>query len=121
MRYALLVILNLPIIFLAFVNFITQYKLRKIEKSRFRRQMTIWSIILLVLIFSFPLYNISIGQPILESDKLDLFDVFQTTAIIYMIYFINNQHRKIEQNERLIRDLHQELSIRFSEAKNDKS
>ncbi|OGL23984.1 hypothetical protein A2791_03735 [Candidatus Saccharibacteria bacterium RIFCSPHIGHO2_01_FULL_46_30] len=121
MRYAILVLLNLPIIFFAFVNFITQYKLNKIEKSRFQRQMIIWTLILLILICSFPLYNLSIGRPLLESDKLDLLDIFQTTAIVYIIYVINNQRRKNEQNERLIRDLHQELSIRLSEAKNDKN
>ncbi len=121
MRYVLLVALNIPIILLAFINLITQYKLKKIDKTRFKRQITIWSAILALLIFSFPLYNASIGYPLLASDMLNLFDVFQTTAIIYILYFLNNQHRKIEQNEHLIRDLHQELSIKLSKQSNAKS
>ena len=121
MRYTLLVLLNLPIILLAFINFITQYKLNKIERSRFHRQLFIWLAILTVLIFSFPLYNMIMGRPLLQSDALDLLDIFQSTAIIYMIYFINNQQRKLEQSEHLIRNLHQELSIKLSISDHEKN
>lgn len=114
MRYVLLVLLNIPIILFAFINLITQYKLHKIEKNRFQRQLAAWTVILLVLICSFPIYNVSMGRPLLESNALDLFDIVQTTAIIYLLYFINHQHRKIELADRLVRDLHQELSIKLS-------
>ncbi len=83
--------------------------------------MVIWSVILIVLLCSFPVYNYSIGQPFLASDKLDLLGIFQTTAIIYIVYVINNQRRKIEQNEHLIRDLHQELSIKLSRTPNEQT
>lgn len=114
MRYLILVVLNLPIILLALMNIITQYKMKKVERRRFRFQVILWLIILTVLISSFPLYNYLTGKPPLDSSELSLFDIVQTTAIIYLIYIVNNQRRKIDQNERTVRDLHQELSILLS-------
>lgn len=115
MRYAILVFLNLPIILLALMNIITQYKLKKVERSRFRIQLTLWLIILVTLVSSFPLYNYLAGKSPLDSSELSLFDIVQSTAIIYLIYIVNEYRRKIERSERLMRDLHQELSIKLSE------
>jgi len=114
MRYIFLVILNLPITGLAMLNILTQYKLGKISKRRFTHQFIFWVVVLAALVLSFPLYNMSRNKPILESSKLSLIDIFESTIIIYLVYIINNHRRKIEQNERLIRDLHQEISIRLS-------
>ena len=117
MRYLILVLLNVPIILAALINIITQYKLRKVSVTRFRHQLIIWMVIMVVLIGSFPLYNISIGHTPLDSSELSLFDILQTTAIILLFYIANNQRQRIDQNERRLRDLHQELSIRLSNEK----
>lgn len=114
MRYLILVLLNLPVIFLAFLNILTQYKLKTISKARFRRQILLWLAILVVLIGSFPAYNMLTSKSLFDSNELTLFDIFQTTAIIYLIYIINHQRQKIEKSEKFVRDLHQELSIRLS-------
>lgn len=117
MRYITLVLLNVPIILAALVNIITQYKLRKVSTARFRHQLIIWLVIMVVLVCSFPMYNISLGHPPLDSSELSLFDILQTTAIILLFYIANNQRQRIDQNERRLRDLHQELSIRLSDEK----
>ena len=117
MRYAILVLLNIPIIALAFVNFITKYKMRKITKQRFKTQVLLWLSITVVLIGSFPIYNYLSGRAPLDSHELSLFDIIQTTAIILLFYVANSQRQKVEANERNLRDLHQELSIRLSEKK----
>ena len=120
MRYFLLVLLNLPIILVAFTNIITQYKTGKISSSRFRHQAILWSAVLFILICSFPIYNYLNGNPITSSGDLSLLDILVVTTVIYLIYIVNNQRRKIEQNEKTLRDLHQELSIKLSD-KNGKS
>lgn len=120
MRYTILVILNLPIILLAFLNIVTQFKLKRMSPSRFRHQVILWLAILVVLVCSYPAYNYLSGNPILSSGKLSLLDIVQTTTIVYLIYILNNQRRKIEHNERITRDLHQEISIILS-SKNGKS
>ena len=115
MRYIALIILNLPIVFFALLNIITQYKMYKMSQRRFIRQITLWAGILIVLVGSFPVYNIITQKPILDSTDLSFFDIAQTTAIVFLFYAANNQRRKIEQTERRLRDLHQELSIKLSE------
>lgn len=114
MRYLILIILSLPIILLALTNIVTQYKMKKVDKSRFRFQIILWLIILLVLVSSFPLYNYSIGKSAFDSSELSLFDIVQTAALIYLFYIANDHRRKIEQSEKTIRELHQEISIRLS-------
>lgn len=114
MRYIILLLLNLPIIFLALLNIVTQYKMHRITKARLRHQLTLWIIILVVLVSSFPLYNYLSGKPVLDSSELSLFDIVQTTAITFLLYAINHQRQQIERTERTLRDLHQELSIKLS-------
>ena len=114
MRYIILVLLNIPIILLALLNIITQYKMKRTSRRHFAKQLALWIIILLVLIGSFPLYNSIIGRPALDSTDLSAFDIIQTTVIVFLFYIINNQRRKTDQIERRLRDLHQELSIKLS-------
>lgn len=114
MRYLLLILLNLPIIILAFTNTLTQYKLGSITKSRFRHQAILWMVILIILLVSFPVYNYINSSPLFDAGSLSLFDIVEITVLIYLIYIVNNQRRKIEQNEKDFRRLHQEISIKLS-------
>jgi len=121
MRYLILLLLNVPIISIALLNLVTRFKLRKISKRRFRIQLILWAILLIILIFSFPFYNLITGNPILDSHELSLFDIVQTTAIIFLLYVINNMRQKIEWSEKTIRDLHQEISIKLAGINNGKN
>lgn len=114
MRYAVLILLNMPIVILALVNILTQYKMKLIGVRRFRHQILLWLFIMSILIASFPVYNLLGGKPVLDSGELSSFDIAQTTVLIYLIYIINNLRRKIERGERIVRDLHQEISIILS-------
>ncbi len=118
MRYIILVLLNLPIILLALINLITKYKLKKIPKQRFRSQLFIWLTLLIVLVSSFPVYNMISGREPLDAHELSLFDIVQTTAIIFLFYVINSQRQRTEQTEHRLQNLHRELSIKLS--KNNK-
>lgn len=114
MRYIILILINTPIVLLALLNLTTKYKLKRITKSRYRWQIIFWLILFTVLVASFPIYNIFTGRAALESSELSFFDIIQTTAIITLLYIINNQRQKTEQIEHRLRDLHQELSIILS-------
>lgn len=115
MRYIILVLLNLPVILLGLVNIITQYKLKSISHRRFKSQLILWLVLLVLLIGSFPVYNYLSGKPLTDSSELSLFDVVQTTAIVVLIYIVNTQRRHLEKNEKIVRELHQEISIKLSE------
>lgn len=114
MRYVILVLLNLPVILLGLVNILTQYKMRHVSVARFRHQVLLWLLILAILVGSFPLYNSLTSKPPLDSHELSSFDIAETTAIVYLIYIVNNHRRKLEQTEKTIRELHQEISIKLS-------
>lgn len=116
MRYLILVIINLPIVFLAFLNIITQYKMKRTDKERFIRQTLLWLIISLVLILAFPIYNLANGRAIFSSVELSFFDIAEITSIVFLFYTVNNQIRKLNNTERRLRDLHQEMSIILSES-----
>jgi hypothetical protein len=111
MRYIILILLNVPVVLLALLSFITKYKMRKITKKRFKTQIFIWSAILLVLVGSFPVYNYMVGRPLLDSHELSLFDIAQTTVMILLLYIVNTLRQKIQRTEKMLRDLHQNLSL----------
>lgn len=115
MRYLILIACNIPIIMLALLNIVTKYKLHKLSRDRFIFQLLLWLGILVVLIGSFPLYNHLQGKPTLDSIDLSSFDIVQTTTIVLLFYVVFNLRQHNEQNERRLRDLHQELSIKISE------
>ena len=115
MRYLILILLNLPIILIALMNIVTQYKLKKVSTGRFRHQIIIWLVMLVVLIGSFPVYNLLSGKPIFDSSELSLFDIVEITMIIVLFYAINNLRQTTEQQQQRLRELHQELSIRMSD------
>ena len=120
MRYLFLILLNVPIILLALVNIITQYKLGKVSRNRFRNQLVIWLMALIIIIGSFPIYNLLIGRAPLDSHELSLFDIVEITVIVLLIYAVNNQRQRADLTEKRLRNLHQELSIRLSEDESKK-
>ena len=80
-----------------------------------------WGVILAAILGAFPIYNLTIGRPALSSFSLSIFDIAEITAIIFIFYIVNNQIRKLNNTERRLRELHQELSIKLSEIKNEKN
>lgn len=113
MRYLVLLALTSPIIVLAFTNLLVSYKIRKISKRHFFKQLVVWIIITVALVSSYPVYNLLNDKPLFDSSLLSVFDIVQTTAIVYLFYVVNNHRRKIERYEKSFRELHQELSIKL--------
>jgi len=116
-RYLLLFIFNLPFILAALINIITQYKLRRINRSRFYIWLIVWSAILLGLLFAEPIYAWLFASGLTASDSLSLFDVVQITAIVVLFYIVNRMRLKLEVVERRLKNLHQELSIKLKTLK----
>jgi hypothetical protein len=118
-RYFLLLIFTLPFIFAAIINLVTQYKLGKINRTRFIVWILIWVTVLVGLIFTEPLYNWLFVNNLTVSESLSLFDVVQITAIVMLFYIVNRLRQKTEVIERKLRDLHQEISIKLSTKENN--
>lgn len=121
MRYLVLVLLNLPVVLLALINLVTRYKTGRISRRKFQWQILLWTVVTLVIVSSFPIYNLIVSREPFESSKLSSFDIVQTTVIVFLIYTINTLRQKLEWTETRLRDLHQELSIMLSGKHGDKS
>lgn len=117
-RYVLLLLLNIPFIVAGFISALTQFKLGKLSRRRFLAQTAVWCIILIGLILAEPLYTWLYSHDLTETEPLSLFDVIQITAIVILFYLANRARSKIEDMEKRLRDLHQELSIVLSEKPN---
>lgn len=120
-RYTLLLLLNLPFIIAAILSAITQYKLGKTTRKKLWMQIILWISVLIGLFVTRPLYEWLFSHQLTETEPLSLFDVVQITAIVIVFYIANRSRSRVEQLEKRMRDLHQELSIILSEdAKNEK-
>ena len=78
-------------------------------------QTTIWLTIFVGLAFTYQIYRFLFSNNLTQSEPLSLFDVMQITGVIVVLYMANRSRIKIENLERRVQDLHQELSIRLSE------
>ena len=113
-RYTLLLLLNLPFIVLSVIGAVTSYKLKHSTKKRLVVQIFIWLVVLIGLASAEYIYNWLFQHQLTQTEPLSLFDVIQITAIVIVFYIANRSHTKIENLEKRIQDLHQELSIRLS-------
>lgn len=116
-RYLLLLLLNLPFIFAALIGVVTRYKLGKSSKRRLVAQILVWTAIFFGLLLAEPLYEWLYSSKLTNTEPLSLFDVIQITAIVIIFYMANRTRARLENTEKRLNDLHQELSIRLSNKK----
>lgn len=113
-RYLLLFLLNLPLTLAGLLSVITRYKLKKISKKRYIFQSILWFLIALGLGLIYPIYNFLYSHELTNTEPLSLFDVIQITAIILLFYLSSRTRQKLDNAEKRLNDLHQELSIKLS-------
>jgi len=112
-RYLLLFLLNLPFIIAGLLNSLVTFKMKKISKTRFFLQTSLWIIILVGLAAAKPLYEWLFSNNLTVSEPLSVFDVIQITAIVIVFYIANRSMAKVSALEKRVQDLHQEISIKL--------
>ena len=117
-RYILLLLLNIPFITAALVSTFVGFKLNKVSKRRFIFTMLFWIVILIGLAFAEQIYGFLFSNNLTNTEPLSLFDVIQITAIVILLYFVNRSRTKVEELDKRVQDLHQEVSIRLSDGGN---
>jgi hypothetical protein len=123
-RYLILLILNLPFLVAGATNTTVAYKLKRISKRRFALQMLFWTLIFAGLAAAEPIYEFLFARNLTDTEPLSLFDVMQITGIVAVFSIAIRTRTKLENVERRLQDLHQELSIilsRDAETKKRKS
>jgi hypothetical protein len=113
-RYIILLILNGPFIVAGFVNALVSFKLRRMSRRRFALHAGFWLFILIGLATAQPIYQYLFSNKLTDTDSLSLFDVIQITGIVVICFLAVRTRTKVENLEKRVQDLHQELSIRLS-------
>lgn len=116
-RYLILVLLTLPLVLAAILGAIVEYKTGKLSRRSLVKQLIIWSVIFTGLACAEPIYNFLFSNGLTQTEPLSLFDIIQITGIIYVLFMANRTRIKLDNLERRVQDLHQELSIRLSDKK----
>lgn len=116
-RFLLLVLLNLPLIIAGMMGSLIDFKTGKITRTKFILLELLWLAILAGLVLAGPINNYLYEHHKINKNTLSLFDVIETTGIIYILFMANRARIKVDTLERRVQDLHQELSIRLSAKK----
>ncbi len=116
-RYTLLILLNVPLVVAGILNAVVTYKMRKTSRKRFLLRAALWFGIFVSLIFTESIYNFLFTHQLTQTEPLSLFDVIQITGIIITLFIATQVHSRVDNLERRIHDLHQELSIILSSRK----
>jgi hypothetical protein len=116
-RYLLLVLLNIPLVLVALISTLVDFKLGKSSTRKFIFQTFVWLTIIIGLLVVKPVYEFLFSHGLTQTEPLSLFDVVQITGIIITLFIANRSRVKVERLERKIQDLHQELAIKLSNYK----
>jgi len=119
-RYLILFALNAPFIAAGLLGSLVEYKLKKISRQKYLVQTAAWIIILTGVGSAKTIYEYLFSNNLTQTEPLSLFDVIQITGIVAVIFMANRARVKIDNLERRVQDLHQELSIRMSEDPSNK-
>lgn len=113
-RYLLLILLNLPIIVVSIITNVAKYKMNKMPRKNFLRRALFWSCAFIAVCAGFPVYNLLYNiNPIFDTG-LSLLEIILITCVIHLMFSIGSISIKVEENEKTMRELHQQLSIDLS-------
>lgn len=119
-KYTLLVLLNLPLVFLAVIDATMRYKLGKASKQRTLLLYAFWTVIVVGLFSAQYVYEALLKSGLTDSDSLSVFDVIQITAIVLLLYMFLKLYSKLSDIELRSQKLHRKLSIVVSNSNLDK-
>lgn len=111
-KYAILVLINLPLIIVGIIDAITDYKAsRNISKRRCIMQVLFWIFTGLALILVEPLYNTLIKANLTDSPALSLFDVALLTVVVLVIFGLMKMNEKVNVLNKKLSRIHERMAM----------
>lgn len=110
-KYTLLLILNIPFIFFGFIKAFTLHHDNKINRTALFTRIIFWTVILLGLIFNKEIYNYLANRNLTDTTPLSLADVVLVTGVLLCLTISINLYSKVENLEKRLSDIHEEISI----------
>ena len=115
LKYILIVVLNLPFVFLGVARTISSYESKRISRGRAAFWMFFWLVITVGLFAAEPIYTWLQINNLTDSTPLSIFDVAEITGIIMSLTLILRLYTKTDILEQRLAQLNTEASIRLSE------
>jgi hypothetical protein len=110
-KYALLVLVNLPLIIIGIVSAVTGYKTSRISKKRCVVEVVFWLLVGVVLSLVEPLYNALVKHNLTDSQPMSIFDMVLLTLILFCFLLIKNANERASQLAKKVSRLHENLVI----------
>lgn len=111
-KYAILILINLPLIAVGVVSAITDYKAsRAISKRKCVALVLFWLSVGVGLILVEPLYNTLVRNNLTDSPPLSLFDVGLLTIVVFSLFFSMKMNEKISLLNQKLSRIHERLAM----------
>jgi hypothetical protein len=110
-KYAVLIIVSLPLLLIAIVGSITNYKTNRITKRRCIIDVVFWLLIGILLIFIEPIYNTLIRHNLTNSAPMSIFDVILLTIILLCMILIKQINVKLSQLNKKVSRMHENIVL----------
>jgi hypothetical protein len=119
-KYAILIIINVPLIAVGIISAITDYKAsRIITKRKCMLLILFWLLIGFGLILVEPVYDALIRAHLTDSPPLSLFDIALLTALVFLFFFIMKMNERLDVLNQKLSRIHERLAMISTE--NDRS
>ncbi len=111
-KYAILVLINLPLILVGIISAITDYKAsRTISRRKCIILVLFWLSVGAGLILVEPLYNALLRSDLTDSAPLSLFDVGVLTIVVFSLFFIIKMNQKIGVLNQKLSRIHERMAM----------
>lgn len=110
-KYAILVIVNLPLLLIGIVGAITNHKTGRTSRARMIVEIIFWLAIGVFLILLEPLYNTLIRHHLTNSAPMNIFDVGLLTLLILTLLVVKNINEKLSNLNRKISRMHESIVL----------
>jgi hypothetical protein len=110
-KYAILVIVNLPLLLIAIVGTLTNYKTGRISKKKASFEVVFWLTIGMLLVLIEPIYNTLIRHDLTNSAPMNIFDVALLTLFVLSVLLIKQSNEKVSQLNKKISRMHESIVL----------
>jgi hypothetical protein len=110
-KYALLVIINAPLIVVAVLMALTSYKTGRSTRRRCTVLVTFWLLVGVGMFFVEPAYNLLVRANLTESPPLSVFDIILLTAILFQLLLMVQLYERLTNLSRKVSRMHEGISI----------
>lgn len=110
-KYALLVLINVPLIAIGIIGAVTGYKTSRISKKRCAAEVTFWLLVGVGLSLVEPLYNTLIKHNLTNSEPMSIFDMVLLTLILFCFLLIKQANERTTQLAKKISRMHENIVI----------